>query len=77
MKFLLKKKDEVKTNADAIIGRKAIVTEEINMTKNTGRVKLDGDDWKAVTDSAEVLPVGETVEIVARESLILSVKSIK
>lgn len=77
VKFLLKKKDEVKTNADAIIGRKAIVTEEINMTKNTGRVKLDGDDWKAVTDSAEVLPVGETVEIVARESLILSVKSIK
>ena len=47
------------------------------MAKNTGRVKLDGDDWKAVTDSAEVLPVGETVEIVARESLILSVKSIK
>ncbi len=77
VKFLLKKKDEVLTNADAIIGRQAIVTEEINMDKNTGRVKLDGDDWKAVTDSSEVLPIGEKVEVISRDSIILKVKSLK
>jgi membrane protein implicated in regulation of membrane protease activity len=75
VKFLLKKKDEVLTNADAIVGRIAVVTEEINPDKNTGRVKIDGDDWKA--GASDIIPVGEKVEVVSRESIILNVKSIK
>ena len=75
VKFLLKKKDEVLTNADAIAGRIAVVTEEINPHKNTGRVKIDGDDWKA--EASDIIPVGEKVEVVSRESIILNVKSIK
>lgn len=75
VKFLLKKKDEVLTNADAIVGRIAVVTEEINPDKNTGRVKIDGDDWKA--EASDIIPVGEKVEVVSRESIILNVKSIK
>ena len=75
VKFLLKKKDEVLTNADAIVGRIAVVTEEINPEKNTGRVKIDGDDWKA--ESSNIIPVGEKVEVISRESIILNVKSIK
>lgn len=75
VKFLLKKKDEVKTNADAIIGRQAIVVEEISLDKNTGRVKIDGDEWKAVSD--EVLTVGQKVVVIERNSIVLSVKSIK
>jgi membrane protein implicated in regulation of membrane protease activity len=75
VKFLLKKKDEVLTNADAIVGRQAVVTEEINPDKNTGRVKIDGDDWKA--EASEVLAVGEKVEVIGRDSIILKVKSLK
>jgi membrane protein implicated in regulation of membrane protease activity len=75
VKFLLKKKDEVLTNADAIVGRIAVVTEEINPDKNTGRVKIDGDDWKA--EASDIISVGEKVEVVSRESIILNVKSIK
>ena len=75
MKFLLKKKDEVTTNADAVVGRQAVVTEEINSDKNTGRVKIDGDDWKA--ESSDVIAVGEKVEVLSRESIILKVKSLK
>lgn len=75
VKFLLKKKDDVLTNADAIVGRKAIVTEEINPDKNTGRVKIDGDDWKA--EASEIIAVGEKVEVVNRDSIILKVKSLK
>ena len=75
VKFLLKQKDEVLTNADALVGRQAIVTEEINPDKNTGRVKIDGDDWKA--ESAEFIAVGEKVEVVSRDSIILNVKPIK
>ena len=75
LKFLLKKKDEVLTNADAIVGRIAVVTEEINPEKNTGRVKIDGDDWKA--EASEIIAVGEKVEVISRDSIILNVKSIK
>ena len=75
VKFLLKKKDEVLTNADAIVGRLAVVTEEINPDKNTGRVKIDGDDWKA--ESSEIIAVGEKVEVISRDSIILKVKSLK
>lgn len=75
VKFLLKKKDEVLTNADAIVGRVAIVTEEINSENNTGRVKIDGDDWKA--EASEIIAVGEKVEVISRDSIILKVKSLK
>ena len=75
VKFLLKKNDEVLTNADAIVGRVAIVTEEINSENNTGRVKIDGDDWKA--ESSEKITVGEKVEVLSRDSIILKVKSLK
>lgn len=75
VKFLLKKKDEVLTNADAVVGRVGIVTEEIDPNKNTGRVKIDGDDWKA--EASETIAVGEKVEVLSRESIILKVKSLK
>lgn len=78
--FVLKhfySKNDVKTNADALIGRTARISEEINHTKNTGRVAVDGDDWKAVALNDAVLPVGEQVEIVSRNSIILTVKPIK
>ncbi len=63
-----------KSNADALIGRKARVTEEINTAEGKGRVAVDGDDWKAVTTTADIIPVGEYVTIVSRDSIILTVK---
>ncbi len=63
-----------KSNADALIGRKARVTEEINTAEGKGRVAVDGDDWKAVTTTPDIIPVGEYVTIVSRDSIILTVK---
>ena len=48
LRFLDKRSKHVKTNVDALIGRKGIVSERIDMEKHTGRVSIDGDDWKAV-----------------------------
>lgn len=76
LKHLTKPKDEVKTNSDAIIGRVARVSEKIDDAANTGRVAIDGDDWKAVSQDGEVLEVGTQVRIVSRESIILTVKSL-
>ena len=71
IRFLEKKSKDVKTNADALIGRKGIVSERIDATQHTGRVAIDGDDWKAVS---EVIEKGAQVEIVKLDSIIVTVK---
>ncbi|WP_308243052.1 NfeD family protein [uncultured Prevotella sp.] len=60
------------SNADAIIGRVGEVTETVK-AGGYGRVKLDGDDWKAQSDAPQDIPVGTKVEIVGRESIIVKV----
>lgn len=73
---LLKKlsaKDEVATNADALIGRTAKVTECIEVG-GKGRVAIDGDIWQAVSHEQTDIAEGEWVEVISRESIILTVK---
>ncbi|MGN0033375.1 MAG: NfeD family protein [Candidatus Limimorpha sp.] len=73
---ILQKKDkgcEVKTNMDNIIGKNAIVTERIEKD-GFGRVKIDGDDWKAQMADSSSAEVGEKVVVVSYQSIILTVK---
>lgn len=54
----------VRTNADAILEQKGIVTEEINNLKGMGAVKIGGIIWtarSAVSDT--VIPVGTEVRV--------------
>jgi len=74
-KYLLNTKD-VKTNADALIGKIGMVTEDINNHENVGRVAIDGDDWRAVSETNEMIEAGSQVEVIKRESIILTVKLI-
>ena len=76
MRFLEKKSKDVKTNAEAIVGRKGVVSERIDATQHTGRVAIDGDDWKAVSEDGSVIEKGQTVEIVKLDSIIVTVKPI-
>ena len=41
-----------------------------------GRVKLDGDDWKAESDAVNDIPVGARVRIIGRESIIVKVEPV-
>lgn len=75
-KLLYRKTNEVKTNVDALIGRRALVTERIDGELHPGRVKVDGDDWKAISSETTPLEVGEPVEIIAINSVILTVKKL-
>ena len=77
MKYLDKKTNDtgVKTNMDNIIGKTAVVTEKIE-ENGYGRVKIDGDDWKAKTADGSAAEVGEKVEIESFESIILTVKKL-
>lgn len=76
IRFLEKKSKEVKTNAEAIIGRNGIVSERIDSAQHTGRVAIDGDDWKAVSEDGSVIEKGVEVKIVKLESIILTVKQL-
>ncbi len=53
--------DSVKSNANGMIGKVAIVIEEITTT--TGRVKLYGDEWRAFTSDQEKIEKGAQVTI--------------
>ncbi len=77
MKYLDKKTNDngVKTNMDSIIGKTAVVTEKIE-ENGFGRVKIDGDDWKAQTSDGSAVEVGTKVKIEAFESIILTVKKL-
>lgn len=74
IRFLDSKSKDVKTNADAIVGRKGVVSERIDASQHTGRVAIDGDDWKAVSEDGSSIEKGETVEIIKIDSIILTVK---
>lgn len=69
----LSSKDQIQTNADALIGRTAKVVETIE-ENGRGRVAVDGDIWQAESDEKGNILVGEKVEIISRESIILNVK---
>ena len=77
MKFLDRKSKDVKTNADALVGRRAVVSERIDAAQHTGRVAVDGDDWKAVAVDGTVIEKGTEVEIVKLDSIILTVRELK
>lgn len=61
------------SNMESLIGRKAKVIEAVG--RNTmGRIKVDGDDWQAVSDDGAEIPAGSEAEIVGRDSNILKVR---
>ena len=52
-----------KTNVDSLIGQNAVVKEEINTIKATGRVEVNGMEWSAKTEHTEIIEVNTVVSI--------------
>ena len=61
------------SNADALLGREGRVREVIE-ADGYGRVAIDGDVWKAKSADGTAIPEGTYVEVVNRESTIITVK---
>lgn len=77
--FALKRlfnKNELKTNVDSLIGRRARVSQKFDSDLRKGRVAIDGDDWMAYVKDDTVLDEGSIVEIVEVNSNSLIVKPI-
>lgn len=71
-RYLHKGEDNRVSNADALLGREGRVVETIQ-PDGYGRVQIDGDIWKAVTNSPEAIPEGANVRVIDRESTIITV----
>ena len=68
---------KIKTNQEALLEKTGVVTEEINPLKNTGRVSIDGDDWRSKTANEQIIKVGTAVKVVETRSIVLIVKPFK
>jgi len=55
-------KDRIKTNAESLIGRTAIVISDINNLEGIGQVTVSGQEWSArSTDEGVQIPTGAVV----------------
>ena len=65
MKGLIQRSgDDVRTNADALIGKSGYVTQLVG--ERDGRIQFSGGEWSA-RSTGELIPVGTQIEVVAIE----------
>ena len=69
-------KDRVKTNAESLVGRQAIVISEINNIQGVGQVTVNGQQWSARSmEDPVVIPAGAVVNVVSINGVKLIVKA--
>ena len=74
-RYLHKGEDNRVSNADALMGRQGRVVEAVK-ADGFGRVQIDGDIWKAVTNESQDIVAGKNVRVVGRESTIITVETV-
>lgn len=70
-------KDTTKTNVYSLVGKKAIVVEDIDWATGTGQIKFDGQVWSARTTEQVNIEKGTEVEIEKIEGVKALVKPLK
>lgn len=73
LRYLHRGEDHRVSNADAILGKTGIVSQQIE-ADGYGRVAIDGDDWKAQSEDGKEIERGKKVVVIGRDSLIITVK---
>lgn len=77
-KYITKNKDTVTTNAFSLIGKKGIVTKEINgQTSSFGQVKVAEEIWSAISEDGSSIPEDSEIEVVKIDGVKLIVKPAK
>lgn len=60
----LNSRKKVESNVNALIGKKAKIIEAIDQIEGFGKVKINGEVWKAIlANPSETFEIGETVVI--------------
>lgn len=71
------KKDTIPTNVYSIVGKKAIVIEDIDWATGRGQIKTEGEVWSAKSKEQINIPKGSEVEIESIEGVKVFVKPLK
>lgn len=64
-KSLYSSKSHQKTNVAALPGQIGSVTERIDPLGRTGRVVVNGEDWKAVSEDNQSIDINQLIEVVS------------
>ena len=67
-------KDRIRTNAESLIGKTAVVKQEIDNLNAQGQVSVDGQEWTARSVEEQVIPKNMQVEIVEINGVKLMVR---
>ena len=67
-------KDRESTNAESLIGKLAVVKQEIDNLNARGMVSVNGQEWTARAFEDKIIPQGTTVEIMEISGVKLLVK---
>jgi membrane protein implicated in regulation of membrane protease activity len=71
------KKQPPGVGADRFVGKVGVVLEEIDNLKNTGRVRIDRDEWRADSETDDTIPVDARVKVVGLDGTHLVVHILK
>ncbi len=67
-------KEREKTNAESLIGQKAVVLEPIDTIRGVGLVEVNGQQWSAKTEEKDIIEVQTIVVIEGIQGVKLIVK---
>jgi membrane protein implicated in regulation of membrane protease activity len=70
------KKQPPGIGADRTIGKEGLVLQKIDTVDNSGLVRLDKEEWRADSESGEVIPKGKRVVVVRLDGSHLVVKPV-
>ena len=73
----ISKKQPPGIGADRFIGLEGIVLEEIDNAKNTGRIRVQKDEWRADSETGELIPEGVRIVVTRLDGAHMVVKTIK
>ena len=77
IRYLCRRESMTKTNVDALVGRTGLVTEAVDHASNQGRVRLGGEEWRAVTPDESKIEAGTKVVVKSVEGCKVIVESAK
>ena len=71
------KKQPPGIGADRFVDKKGVVLEEVDNIKNSGRIRMGKEEWRAESDTGEVILVGKMVEVTRLVGTHVVVKTLK
>ena len=71
------KKQPPGIGADRFVNKEGVVLEEVDNIKNSGRIRMGKEEWRAESDTGEVIPVGKMVEVTKLVGTHVVVKTLK